>query len=358
MRYATGPEVRPTVDHGALPEWLLEKLAHPPRAGEGVNRWLFKMARLMRGWQDEQVIVARLIAAVANCGRQINQNEILRAVRRAPTTRRSSTSLPSAATPLATAGTYRTLTRWPAPDWSRIAEHADRGTVETLRAGSPMPSDCLTAADVRASLWSPDEFVCIARSHPRDAVTMPLREWLTLDVATHSLIVPNAMSSSLGRTQDGKPSPRCLDNTGPRQWIVVEFDFCPEGPAGNLLRGRSSQDLCAAMLLHLQDRGAPLALAVSSGGKSIHGWFPALGLTDDKLKAFFNAACRLGADPVTWSRCQLVRLPGGMREDGRRQPVLFCDPCRLPHPEAMVHHIIHHHRLVEARELLPDLIPF
>ena len=37
-------------------------------------------------------------------------------------------------------------------------------------------------------------------------------------------IVPSPMSKPIGITQDGKPSPRSLDNTGPRRFLVVEFD--------------------------------------------------------------------------------------------------------------------------------------
>ena len=45
------------------------------------------------------------------------------------------------------------------------------------------------------------------------------------------------------------------------------------GCSGRLAtEGRDVRDLCAALLLHLAEK-APLALAVYSGGKSLHGWF-------------------------------------------------------------------------------------
>jgi len=34
----------------------------------------------------------------------------------------------------------------------------------------------------------------------------------------------------------------------------------------------------------------------------------------------------LGADKATWTRCQLVRLPGGLRETGKRQDVVYLNP--------------------------------
>jgi hypothetical protein len=47
------------------------------------------------------------------------------------------------------------------------------------------------------------------------------------------------------------------------------------------------------------------------------------------LKPFFRRCVSLGADPATWTRCQLVRLPGGTRSDGTRQQVLYINPARV-----------------------------
>lgn len=37
-------------------------------------------------------------------------------------------------------------------------------------------------------------------------------------------------------------------------------------------------------------------------------------------------AVRLGADKATWTRCQLVRMPDGTRENGNRQRVHYFAP--------------------------------
>ena len=42
------------------------------------------------------------------------------------------------------------------------------------------------------------------------------------------------------------------------------------------------RDLCAALLLHLAEK-APLALAVYSGGKSLHGWFLLRGVAEERF---------------------------------------------------------------------------
>jgi hypothetical protein len=119
----------------------------------------------------------------------------------------------------------------------------------------------------------------------------------------YTFIVPSPMSSQQGRTKQGKLSAHCEANTGPRRFLVVEFDY-----------GRLDQQ--AALLWHLT-RFAPLALVVFSGNKSMHGWFLCEGQPEDKLRRFFDYAVSLGADPKTWSRCQFVRMPDGRRADGK-----------------------------------------
>ncbi|HWB06936.1 MAG TPA: hypothetical protein VG796_28185 [Verrucomicrobiales bacterium] len=148
------------------------------------------------------------------------------------------------------------------------------------------------------------------------------------------------MTALTGRSKEGKISLRCLDNTGPRRFLVIEFDFkatdaegnpTPEAPLLARLadEGRTVQDLCAALLLRLRQL-APLILVLYSGGKSLHAWFPAAGHSLEKLSSFFRYAFTLGADPATWSRCQLIRIPEGLRQNGNRQRVWYFDPKHIP----------------------------
>lgn len=148
-------------------------------------------------------------------------------------------------------------------------------------------------------------------------------------------IVPSPMTARQGLTREGKLSAHALTNTGPRRFLVVEFDFDSKNSAqeGRLLERLASErrdvrDLCAALLLHLAEK-APLALAVHSGGKSLHGWFYCGGIADEKACRFFEYALRLGADSANWSRSQFVRMPDGLRENGRRQTVYFFNPVVL-----------------------------
>ena len=123
------------------------------------------------------------------------------------------------------------------------------------------------------------------------------------------------MSSVDGLTKDGRRSRHTLANTGPRRFLVCEFD-------------RGTTDEHAALLLHLGTLG-PLVCAVHSGGKSLHGWFRVDAQTEAEVERFFRYAVSLGADPATWTRSQFVRMPGGTRggsatgDPGKRQAVYF-----------------------------------
>ena len=120
------------------------------------------------------------------------------------------------------------------------------------------------------------------------------------------------MTNKIGTTQNGKKSTHSLDNTGPRHYLVIEFD---EG----------SLNQHAAVLYELAQK-APLCLAVSSGGKSLHGWFDVKQSSTELQHAFMRRAVSLGADPATWTRCQFVRMPDGLRNNGNRQTIVYFNP--------------------------------
>ena len=134
------------------------------------------------------------------------------------------------------------------------------------------------------------------------------------------------MTRPKGKTQDGRDSVRCLANTGPLRFLVVECDFTEEQDAPLFAylheTGGTVADLCATVLGHLAEF-APLVMAVHSGGKSLHGWFSVLNQTETDLKRFMRWACLYGADKASWPRCQLVRNPCGVRDNGHPQSVHF-----------------------------------
>ena len=122
-------------------------------------------------------------------------------------------------------------------------------------------------------------------------------------------IVPSPMSSVWGIAQNGNKSQHTLDNTGPRKYLVVEFD-----------KGEHAEH---AAFFHNLDRIIPITLVVHSGNKSLHGWFHVENIPEEKLINFFKEATRLGADTATWNKSLFVRMPDGKRENGKRQSILY-----------------------------------
>ena len=160
------------------------------------------------------------------------------------------------------------------------------------------------------TLFPGNPLLCCGKSS-FDFATRSREEWRG-KLTELQLIVPSPMSSRTGRTLKGSESEHSLENTGPRRFLVIEQD------AGTV-------DEQAAILVHLAQR-APLALAVHSGSKSLHGWFFCAGQCEDTLRSFMRAAVTLGADRATWARLQFVRMPDGIRDNGIRQTLYFFNP--------------------------------
>lgn len=235
--------------------------------------------------------------------------------------------------------------KWPQPDVGQIEAIVAQGPdAVDLWQHSPVVTDDDNnepgnAEEVVSALFATavaDPLLCVGMSWS-NAKTRPLSHWLeNKQLTCHQFIVPSAMLARSGKTKEGKESEHTLENTGQRQFLITEFDFKEFDDNGQptqwapLVRkwrahGRSVHDACAALLWHLAGF-APLALAVHSGGKSLHGWFYCVGQTEEALRRFMRYAVSLGADHKMWTRSQFTRLPGGRREGGCRQSVFYFDP--------------------------------
>jgi hypothetical protein len=274
-------------------------LTSRPQKGGGLNQWLFKAAKFFTSHGSPENAV-ELLAKLTSAD-QVPRAEISRTVRNACGWAPSEPNAP----------------RWPIVN--EIARQAIlRGepfSVTELKACSPAIGERLTAGEIVGSLFPGDPLLCCGASNAVFA-TAKWSEWqLDNELPRLSLIVPSAMSAKEGLTKEGRVSAHTLANTGPRHYLVIEQD---EG----------TLDEQAAILTHLA-RKAPLVLAVHSGGKSIHGWFQALGYSEEQLKEFMRYAVSLGADRATWTRSQFVRMPGGTRENGKRQEILHFNQSKL-----------------------------
>lgn len=284
-----------------LPQFVSDLLSSPPPRGTGLNNWFYRVARVLHPYRDEQQIIELLHAAVA--GESIKPGEIERAV-----TRSRETAWQPGAVKVAPR-----CDAWPKLNQElRGAVCSEKITLSNLWEESPyrLEDNKGQTEEIIDLLFPGNPLLCCGESVTSFA-TKSRAEWKG-KLATMAHVVPNPMTACEGVTQDGKPSAHTLQNTGPRRYLVIEFD------SGTL-------DDQAAILLHLAAR-APLAVAVFSGKKSIHGWFASHEQPESKLRSFMAYAVSMGADPALWTRSQFTRMPDGLRQTGERQWVYFLNP--------------------------------
>ena len=287
-----------------LPRFLLDLLAAVPNRGEGLNIWLFKVARYLLAVRTEKEII-ELLYAVTD-GLPVKPGEIERAVERSkacawdPAHARQAISQPA----------------WPKTNiQARAAVIAKGGGLADLWEASPVSikDDQSRTEELIDRLFAQNPLLCCGRT-AFSFVTRTREEWRG-KLSAQQFIVPSPMTARRGLTKEGRDSAHALSITGPRQYLVVEQD-------------QGAVDEQAAVLLHLAQY-APLVLAVHSGGKSIHGWFACFNGSEPAIRGFMEYAVSLGADHATWTRSQFIRMPDGTRENGNRQTVFYFNPENL-----------------------------
>jgi hypothetical protein len=244
-----------------------------------------------------------LATQVLSCGRTVSRTEIEAAVRNA----KACAWLPNGK-PMV--GSTLPKPKWPAPDSARIACLAAKGFgLFDLWEASPvrLEDNLGHAEEIIPRLFPGNPLLCCGWSQSRFD-TRPMDDWRR-QLSELQFIVPSPMSARTGVTRDGRTSTHTLSNTGPRRFLVCEFD------SGDV-------DSQSGRIRHLA-QFAPLVCALSSGGKSLHGWFLVSGHAEEHCAQFFRLACILGADPATWTRSQFVRMPDGRRDNGNLQTVHF-----------------------------------
>jgi hypothetical protein len=304
---------------GKLPKELRWQLERCPAEGTGVHAWLFRTALRLQGWFEEGEIV-EILKARLSCRRP--ERELIDAVE-------NSGRVVRGAVP-------QNRNQWPSVDYEMVHKIVVNCTIrlKDLRAISPedLRPEGPRTEEILDVLFPEDPLLCAGRSLGV-FWTKPRQFWRGRS-SDLQFIVPNPMIKRKGLKRDGKESQRCLDNTGSRRHLVIEFDITESGDWAPYVadwrnKGITPDDANVALLLELAARGLPrlpLGLAVHSGGKSAHSWFPCSGLTDEQLRPFMARAVRLGADKATWTKCQFVRMPDGMRDNGKRQQVHYFAP--------------------------------
>jgi hypothetical protein len=314
-----------TAVHSRHSRLLKRLLNSAPPAGSGLNEWLAKAARMTSDLEPAESfdMLAEVIEAK---GGNHDARAVWRAINKIRGTQYNGPS----------------KTKWPELNLKLIERITLNhiwdvpGALSTLESRSPERRlDKLTADQIVRRLFPVSSLLSIGEKM-EDTFVHPLEHIKNLH--KFSLIVPSPMIATSGLTQENKESGRCLSNTGTRRFLITEFDFKRTKPDGTpsiwvpLLDlwesyGMTAQDAAAAIIQHLAKYG-PLVMVVFSGNVSLHAWWITAGWSEEEgsgLNYFMKYAAQLGADTATYTRSQFVRMPGGTRPDGRRQPVHFLD---------------------------------
>src|ERR1017187_552042 len=225
-----------------LRQKMADILASCPRAGSGVHRWLFVTALKLHHYCRDEAELARLITlGCSDCGRDVSEQEIDDAVYNSQ--------------PIAE-GTVRNRGQppWPERNEEQIEALTKAGpTLDQLEAISAFrrADEEPHTEEIIDILFPGNPLICEGLKK-ESALTRPRDEWRGF-MANQQFIVPSPMTARYGKTKAGRDSMRCLANTGPRRFLVVEFD-------------QGSFDQHAALLVHL-GKSAPLILVIHSGNK-------------------------------------------------------------------------------------------
>jgi hypothetical protein len=298
---------------------LRERLKSCPVEGNGVHLWLFKTAlRLHERFTEDEIV--QILKAHLSCRRP--EREILEAVTNSGRVVRG--EMP------------HNQNQWPGVDYELVHKIVVDCPIrlKDLRAISPedLETEGPRTEDILDALYPGNPLLCFARAVHASCTRR--REFWRGRASGFPLIVPNPMTKERGAKSGGGQSERCLDNTGTRKYLPIEFDISDSGPWAPYVaqwksKGITIGDANVALHWALATEGVPRfpwLLAVHSGNRSIHVWYPCQWYAEEQVKPFMLRAVRLGADKATWTRCQLVRMPDGMRDNGIRQRVHYFAP--------------------------------
>lgn len=301
-----------------LPQFVRDLLASPPRAGDGVHRWIFCVARQLHAYREKNEIADLIAAALYGCGRAVSTKEIHDAIEnsRACAWRPGLGSVPPS---------RQSEAAWPPRNVEAIAGlvaagNAPAGLADLVEA-SPIRFDDAGEGEITEAiidrLFPPESLLCCGTNAAQ--FDTRLRAKWRGQLSQLQFIVPSPMTARFGKKLNPQPgedpmSAHTRNNTGPRRFLITEFD------------NGTIPEQCAA--LWELDQYLPLVLVLHSGGKSLHGWFYCHGESEDALLRFMRYAVGLGGDPRLWLREQFVRMPEGLRPGPPpcRQPVFYFAP--------------------------------
>lgn len=312
-----------------LPQFVRDLVACPPRAGDGVHFWIFKVARQLHAHRSKEDIFCLIKAALDGCGRVVKDLEIWNAIK---------DSEAVAWRPNGQPGIMITIPKLQHDfDFIDCVVRSDYGLNDLWEQSPVRFEDGNSHAEfIIDTLFPGNPLLCLGKTKAKFATRR--RETWRGRMSDIPLVVPNPMIAAKGLTQGGKQSEHTKEATGRRVYQAIEFDFsekCRDGTKDSifapLIRAWKVDDIaiedaCAAVIFHLAQVLPTLVVACFSGGKSLHAWFRVFELSREEQDCFMDYAIWCGADPATKCKSQFVRVPDGMRDNGVRQTAYYLDP--------------------------------
>lgn len=163
------------------------------------------------------------------------------------------------------------------------------------------------------TLYHPDEYLFIGSVY--DKTVKRVRDWLESSI-DFPHIIPNPMTGEFAITGNGAESRRCEGTVADLRYAVCEMDGVP------LEKQVAFWNKAIKKL--------PVAAVIHSGGKSLHGWIKVDCGTDaekwdkDVKGWLFGQFGRMyGFDKACSNKARLSRMPAHLRENGKRQVLLY-----------------------------------
>jgi hypothetical protein len=209
---------------------IVELLDNAPSSGDGAHTFLARVAtRTAMHWTAEQTY-CWLRDYGDRCGRCMPDREINEAIaagRRFAGVHDNDASIDNSASGSLHASPCQQFPRWPEPDQTEIEQICRSGprlTKLSDSSSSPPTNDASRAEEIIDRLFgNGDPWLCCGVAS-YEFSTQRREKWRGT-LSDQSFIVPNAMLGKYGFTKNDKVSEHAQSAVGPRQYLVIEFDF-------------------------------------------------------------------------------------------------------------------------------------
>jgi hypothetical protein len=300
-------------------------LENPPRAGQGVHPWLFKVARYLHPYHTPDEICAILQERTANCGRELEPHEIPDAVKNSGACKWEPSGK-SASQKRAEWIASPTIRRVPEFNPELAIRTASRVPAEItpawLKAHSPAPVSSSTGQFLQ-SFFEPHEKALVFSRYKSQGRLWPSEISIERFCRQHWVDGAWFLRNPINGRYHWNPrtrtnSRRSLESVTAFRYAVLECDRQPK------------EQWFPIWLKILVQLSLAIVSITDSAGKSAH----ALVRIDADSKQAWDTVKRenlrprlvpIGADDGALSAVRLTRLPGCFRGD-RKQELLYFNP--------------------------------